>query len=109
VTTDNVKLLVERLAGKKPARGGLPAAANRPAIGDATGFAQPQPKVAASGSSGGGIASPLTEMDYAQREYHPDEIITTTDGIFSASIRRVKRIILTDANLRTVDVLLGKP
>lgn len=88
-------------------RKALPDAGSAVPIGGSEGFATPKQPAATGASSG--IASPLTEMDHAQREYHPDEIITTTDGIFSASVRRVKRIILTDANSRTVDVLLDAP
>ncbi len=44
-----------------------------------------------------GIASPLTEPDYAAREYHPDQVVTSTDGVFTLEIAPLAAIELVDA------------
>lgn len=54
------------------------------------------------GSSGGGIASPLTEVSFASRSYWPDETITSTDGMVSLAISPIKQARFTDANGATV-------
>lgn len=49
-------------------------------------------------SSGGGIASPLTEQDYALREFHAPKYLSTSDGLITFEIRPVSKIVMTDAN-----------
>jgi len=50
------------------------------------------------GSPGGGIASPLIEVSAAQREYFPEALIPTTDGLAWAKMRSVKKLVMADAN-----------
>lgn len=51
-----------------------------------------------SSGTGGGIASPLTETDYAQREFHPSKTLWTSDGYFSWEVKPPKKIVQVDAN-----------
>lgn len=46
------------------------------------------------GSSGAGIASPLTET---AREYWPDQTVASTDGIFTLIVKPIKRVEFIDA------------
>lgn len=48
--------------------------------------------------SSGGIASPLTETAYANRTWYAEQIIVSTDGLFSMKIKAVKSVEFTDAN-----------
>lgn len=54
--------------------------------------------------SGSGIASPLVETDYADREFHTEIMIASTDGLFTLRIKPVKKIFMKDA--LSNDVLL---
>ena len=49
-------------------------------------------------STGGGIASPLTEPDATTRTYHTSRTITTTDGVFTFVLQDLATIDMTDAN-----------
>lgn len=57
-------------------------------------------------SSGGGIAGPLEEQDYSEREYHA-EGLKSSDGLFV--IPAIKKMTLTDANGDPVIVMLAPP
>ena len=59
-----------------------------------------------SSSGGGGVAWPLTEQSYAQREYHPQGEFTS-DGLFY--LPAIKKIVLTDADGTVGEVLLAAP
>lgn len=48
-------------------------------------------------AGGGGIASPLTEPDYAARQYHPDLILTSSDGVFTIEVQPLAVLVLRDA------------
>lgn len=50
-----------------------------------------------SGSSAAGWVSPLTEVAYAARTWHPEKLIVSSDGIFALRVRAVKDVTLTDA------------
>ena len=58
------------------------------------------------GGSGSGVAWPLTEQSYAQREYHPQGEFTS-DGLFY--LPAIKKIVLTDADGTVGEVLLAAP
>ena len=45
----------------------------------------------------GGIASPLVETDYADRTFHGDTTITSSDGLFALKIKPVKSIKFKDS------------
>ena len=76
------------------ARGGVPATKG---VGTYTPPTRPA-------GGGGGIASPLTEVDLqtTPREYHPEVLLPTTDGLVWARWRSPKLITMTDANGATV-------
>jgi hypothetical protein len=60
-------------------------------------------------TGGGGIASPLTEQDYAQREFHPSRYLQSADGIFVWEIKPPAKIVMTDANGATVEQVFAVP
>lgn len=47
--------------------------------------------------SASGIASPLVETLYADREFHTAIMIASTDGLFTLRIKPVKKIFMKDA------------
>ena len=53
---------------------------------------------AATGATGGGIASPLVEPSYAAREFWGDHYFTTSDGFFALQLQPVTTIVMQDAN-----------
>lgn len=61
------------------------------------------------GGSGGGIASPLTEPDAAERTYHPEQALTSSDGVFTIMIEPLQRLVLQDANSAEVVVEYAIP
>lgn len=62
------------------------------AIPDRVGSAGP------AASTGGGIASPLTETNYSDRTYWTDVNITSTDGFITFVHSPIKQMSFTDAN-----------
>lgn len=101
-TVDDINSLVKlpttkpKLAPIEP-RGGLAAKQGR---GD---YQEPE------ASTGGGIASPLTEADYDTREYWAEKTITSSDGLLSFRIKPIKKIIQADANAAEVVQLFADP
>lgn len=79
-------------------RGGVPAATGRGT------YTAP-----AGGSSTAGIASPLTETNYGDREYWAEKTITSSDGLLSFRLRPIKSISQTDANGAPVVQLFANP
>lgn len=49
-----------------------------------------------------GIASPITETKYIDREFYPTVTLTSTDGVFSFDIMRLKTLKMSDAKSRSV-------
>lgn len=47
--------------------------------------------------SASGVASPLVETAYADRTWHPDMTINSSDGIFTLVIEPVKQVFFKDA------------
>ena len=62
---------------------------------------------AAGSGSGGGISSPLTETDAADRAYHSGEYITTADGLFAWPA--ISSMSFTDASGRAVVIQFAVP
>lgn len=60
-------------------------------------------------ATGGGIASPLTETDYAAREYHPARMLTSSDGLFVWAFEPIKKIVMNDANAAEVEQIFAVP
>lgn len=52
--------------------------------------------------TGGGIASPLTEVSFASRTYWADKNYTSTDGLITLVLKPIKRVSLLDANGESV-------
>ena len=75
---------------------------NRPSVQDAMNARGATGRSVASalldgGGNGGGIASPLTETNYADRTWHPERTITSTDGVWALKIKPLKSIKFNDA------------
>lgn len=77
----------------------LPPAATPPAIPARSGTSLP---IAKPVSSGGGIASPLTETAYSSRTWHAVKTITSSDGLLHLRVKPIKAVTFTDANGATV-------
>lgn len=57
-------------------------------------------------ASGGGVASPLTELNFTLREYHTTSY-RTTDGLFA--FPALKKLKMTDANNEPVELIFAAP
>jgi hypothetical protein len=89
--TEALRALTESGIGKSSRRDTrLPAAPEPPAIPARTGKAGPT-----SAPGAGGIASPLTETDFADREFYATGW-TTADGLFT--LPAIKTLKMRDAN-----------
>jgi hypothetical protein len=71
---------------------------------------------APTGGTGSGIASPLTELTKVvdgntvpDRDYYPDQTLTSSDGLFSFEVRPINKLKLTDANDALVEVVFAVP
>lgn len=64
---------------------------------------------AATAATGGGIASPLTELSYAAREFHPAHVLASSDGLFEWEFEPVKKIVMVDANAAPVVQIFAVP
>jgi hypothetical protein len=101
-TVDDINSLVKlpttkpKLAPIEP-RGGLAAKQGR---GD---YQEPE------ASTGGGIASPITEIKYSDRTYWDDITITSSDGLLSFRVKPIKQIEQVDANADEVVQIFANP
>jgi hypothetical protein len=84
----------------------LPAAKPVAAIPARVGKAGPD---AGSGSGGSGIASPLTEGNYAQRTWYAYRTLYSTDGLFPLRVRLPSSLKFTDANAKPVEIKPAQP
>lgn len=80
--------------------GRLGTIAARGAIGASRGVAELE---VAGGVSGGGIASPLTEIA-GIRSYHAEQELKSSDGLFVIVYRPIKNTLFRDANAQQVEV-----
>lgn len=104
--TDALHQLTEEAAGRTTRKdNSLPAGRGTNAIPDRVGSAKPVAKP----SSGGGIASPLTETTYASRTYWANVTITSTDGFITLALAPIKRVNFTDANGNAVAIDYKSP
>lgn len=85
----------------------LPPAAERAPIPAARGVATYTAPPAA--STGGGIASPLTEELYSARTYHETSVILSGDFLLGIEIKPVKQITMTDADGQPVLMQYADP
>ena len=81
-----------------------PAMKARGAAGISRGSALPNSDAATSG-----IASPLVETAYADRTFHTNTTITSSDGLFALIIKPVKAIKFKDAASRNVTIEFKAP
>lgn len=82
------------------ARGGVPATKG---VGTYTPPTRPA-------GGGGGIASPLTETAYSDREYYASgAVLPSSDGLLSFKVRPIKQITQTDSNNATVVQIFAEP
>lgn len=86
----------------------LPALSPRGALGAQKGRGNYVPPRSQPGG-GTGIASPLTETDYAAREYWPEQTLTSVDGLLSFRVRAIKKIVQEDANTFEVVQQFAQP
>lgn len=82
----------------------LPTARVAPAIPVRSGASGP-----ITSASGGAIASPLVEQDYAERTFHAETNIMSTDGLIVLKIKPVKAIKFKDLNLEPVTIEFKAP
>lgn len=61
------------------------------------------------GGATGSIASPLTEGLFSTRQHWPEQVISSTDGIFVIKIKPIKQMSFTDANGQPVQMLYAEP
>lgn len=69
------------------------------------GVAVPPPQ----GGVSAGIASPLTEPNYARRGYHPAVVLTSSDGAFTIEVQPLAHIELEDALGLPVEIEFAAP
>lgn len=60
-------------------------------------------------TGGGGIASPLVEASYAEREWYAEKTITSSDGLLSFRMRGIKQLRMLDANDAEVLMQFAEP
>lgn len=95
MTDQRLKDDLNRLIDHPPkAREPLPPAAGQAAI---PGFGRAGVSTNRAATTTAGIASPLTEPDYAAREYHAEVVLTSSDGVFTIEVQPLAAIELVDA------------
>lgn len=80
-----------------------------PAAGQAAIPGRGEGKPTAAGTGSGGIASPLTEIDYADRQWHPEIAVASSDGVFALMIEPIKQVTFRDAQSKTAVVIFQPP
>lgn len=83
----------------------LPAASAAPVIPPRSGASGPK----AGAGAGAAIASPLTEIAYANRTYHSPKTITSTDGLITWQVDPIKDVFFNDANNSPVQIIYKSP
>lgn len=100
--TEALRALTEQAAARRPPP--APVMKARGAAGISRGSALPNSDAATSG-----IASPLVETAYADRTFHTNTTITSSDGLFTLIIKPVKTIKFKDAASRDVTIEFKAP
>lgn len=83
---------IARLADRPPAEKRLDPAGTPKTIPARTGLEPVIPP-----STGGGIASPLTETVYSDRTFWPEQTITSSDGVFTVAWAPIRVVKFLDA------------
>ena len=99
--TEALRILTEQANGTAPAK--------PVARGDAPRSVAAAQPAGSPTKSGSGIASPLTETAYANRTWHAEKVVVSSDGLFSMKIKPVKSISFTDANGEPVTIEYKSP
>ena len=107
--TDALQRMTEAAASKGSSRvdKSLPTAPPAAPIPSRTGASGPVASVAK--KSGGGIASPLTETAYADREWHAPAYVFSADGMMRILIKPLKTLNMTDADGNSVQINFKAP
>lgn len=61
------------------------------------------------GGIGGGIASPLTEQSYAEREWYMAKTLKSSDGLLTFQVQAIKQVRTTDADDVEVIMIYKEP
>lgn len=61
------------------------------------------------GGTGGGIASPLTEQSYAEREWYMAKTLKSSDGLLTFQVQAIKQVRTTDADDVEVIMIYKEP
>lgn len=61
------------------------------------------------GRTGGGIASPLTEQSYAEREWYAAKTLKSSDGLLTFQVQAIKQVRTTDADDVEVIMIYKEP
>lgn len=106
--TDSVQQSLNKLIEQtRNKREPLPPAGPVAPIPESVGFSAPQPP--ASNPGAGGMAWPLTETAFEDREVYAEETLYTSDGIFSWTRQRYKSLKMKDASGSIGKILLKEP
>lgn len=104
-TDKNFQKSVAKLARASTRRAvvrALPNTLARPAIPGAVGVGEV--------GTGGGVASPFTETDAADRTYHTTaRPIASTDGVFTIEVRDIQTLDMVDANGNDIQFIFAQP
>ena len=107
--SSQLKTSLAKLAGESKAwNERIKTLPDRKPIPAQTGIGKP-PAATSGATAGGGIASPLTETSYADRQYHDEVTWQTTDGLFVVVVKPIKKLKFTDANGAAVEMILKQP
>lgn len=72
--------------------------------------AAPPPGGTSKSGGGAAIASPITEVSYASRQYYSqNKVITSPDGFAQIIIRPLRSVSFTDANNNPVEMIYQAP
>jgi hypothetical protein len=96
---------IQRLAKTRPTVGALAASAKANPVAPVTSTGA----VRAAASTGGGIASPLTEPDAATRTWHSAITYNSTDGLWSFQMSHPHTIDFLDDNDQEVQFIYDAP
>lgn len=111
-TDKRLQNALRRLVGQSPQGFStqLPAVPVRPAIeaGSAVGSLRPRQTAQQQPEAAPPIAS-LTEVDATARTYHPDRVVTTSDGIFSFAYRRLHTTDMVTDTAAVIPFEFGDP
>lgn len=101
--TERVKENLRALVKKTDVGVKLRSLKNPLGINSTTGVGRRKPK----GESG--IASPITEPDYSAREFHPERVYYSSDGLFTIHYKPIKKIVMEDEGGNPAEFIYDEP